>query len=267
MTTRRIDLKEYVDSLESYEENATHFICECPNCVETEDRHDHKLYIKKDYSVGWCFRCETAYSNRVRPEDEFDRVTRLSQFKPFKSRALDYPEIDTSYYYESDEIDEVSKEYLLKRNPHLNYKKFQLKCRYNRIVIPFYYGDAMLYYQIRFINPTGPKYFNPPVDNKPVYMVPGQPITDTAVLAEGTFDVMALDSLYGKEYTKIGLLGKTVTASQMKLLKSYNFERIIISLDETELSLKLKNRLASELSAKSSVIDTNLDPEEYLRKL
>lgn len=265
----KIDLKEYVESFNSSEreETTTHYVCECKNCVEIEDRHDHKLYIIKDYSMGYCFRCESSYFNLTKEVSDIEKYTKIPPLKKFNSNSIDYPEIDTSYYYESNEIDSISADYLKKRNPYLDYKKYELRCRKNRIVIPFYYGDAMLYYQIRFIDPIGNKYFNPVTNNKPIYMLPSSDITDTAILAEGTFDVMALDSLYDNSYTKLGLLGKTVTASQMKLLKYYGFSKILISLDETELSLKLRAKLVKELKISVDIIDTKLDPEEHLRLL
>lgn len=262
----RLDLRDYVANTPQDKPNATHYICECKYCVETDGRHDRKLYIKRDYSVGHCFRCDSVYINKVESiKPEVERITPIRQFIPFKSKLLDFPNIDTSYYQESNEIDAVSREYLHTRNPKLDYFKFKLKCRYNRIVIPFYYKDELIYYQIRFINPIGAKYFNPITAHKPVYLVPNQEFTDIAILAEGTFDVMALDCMYGPEYTKIGLLGKTVTSSQLKFLKYHSFKKLIISLDELELSMKLKSKLETELDVECQVIDTQMDPEEYVR--
>lgn len=268
MAITRLNLRDYYESLDSSQKGkptTKDFVCECPECEE-EDKYKLKLYIKRDFTVGYCFICKTTFYNKEDVVDELERTTKLKPFKPFRSNLIDYPEIDTTYYSESNPIDEVTEKYLINRNPYLNYEKFKLRCRYNRVVIPFYYGDALVYYQIRFINPVGPKYFNPVTEHKPIYMVPGQEITDTAILSEGTFDVMALDSMYGKEYTKIGLLGKTITASQLKLLQKYNFERYIIYLDETELSQKLAEKVSSEFpDAKISIVKAELDPEEYLR--
>lgn len=262
----RLDLKEYVNNIPQDKPNSTHFICECKHCIENEGRHDRKLYIKKDYSVGYCFRCESSYVNKLdAPKNDFDKVTPIPTFTPFKSKNLDFPNIDVSYYLESDNIDDISRDYLIKRNPRLDYFKFKLKCRYNRIVIPFYFKDELIYYQVRYINPLGSKYFNPKTEHKPLYLVPGQEITDKVILAEGTFDVMALDCMYGSEYTKVGLLGKTITASQMKFFKYYGFKKFIISLDELELSIKLRKKVEDELNAECQVMDTQLDPEEYVR--
>lgn len=264
----RLNLREYYEGLDSSAKSnptKTDYVCECPECVK-EGKTGHYCWITKDFRVGHCFRCDTVFVNKEEQASELERTTRIKPFKPFKSNFIDYPEIDTTYYYESKPIDEVTEKYLLNRNPFIDYNKFQLKCRYNRVVIPFYYGDALVYYQIRFIDPTGPKYFNPVTSNKPLYMVPGQEITDTAVLSEGTFDVMALDSLYGKEYTKIGLLGKFITDSQLKLLKKYDFKHFLVYLDETELSIKLAQKVSSEFpNAKVNAVKTELDPEEYLR--
>ena len=261
----KLDLKDYVQNINHGPDSETHFICECKHCIETEGKHKRKLYIKKDFSVGHCFICDSIFINETEEIPEELRFTPIQRFIPFQNRSIDFPDIDCSYYLDSNEIDEVSAKYLKNRNPKLDFNKYKLKCRHNRIVIPFYYKDELIYYQVRYINPIGAKYFNPKTQHKPLYLVPNQEFTDVAILAEGTFDIMALDCMYGPEYTKIGLLGKTVTNSQLKFLKYYDFKKFIISLDELELSMKLKLKLETEFGVECQVIDTQIDPEEYVR--
>jgi len=268
-------LSDYVQD-ERYKtdiKSKTHYICRCKYCLERDDYDKPKLYILKDLTRGFCFHCEHVYLNpKLSESDAMDEVTPIYKFKAYKSKTpgIDVPEFDSSYYFESKPLDEASISYLIDRNPFMDYNKYKLRCRPNKIVIPFFYGDDVVYYQVRYIKVFGNKYFNPVIKNKIPYILPGREVSHKAVLVEGVFDAIGADSLFDKSFMIIALLGKTVTDFEFDFLRQYQLEYIVVMLDKTELSSKVISLLKTdpefECAKYEMVKSDGTDPEEYVRK-
>ena len=266
------NLREYV-GVHKLGENATHYLCECINCIDERGSHKPHLYIKKDYKIGWCFGCNTTFINKVEIKnlsDYYDQVTPLNnRVTPYKSKYFNPVGIDCTYYLESNELNKESLDYLhgSHRLPVMDPSRYLIKSRKGKVVIPFYYYDKLIYYQIRFINPIGPKYFNPIISNKPLYLLPNRSYDKKKlVLVEGVFDAIACDYIFDENYMIAGVLGSTLTNYQLSMIKQFNIEEIVIFLDKTELSLKLRNKLRGFGNYKFSIINSDgMDPEEYVR--
>lgn len=251
-----------------------HYICRCKYCLEHDDYDKPKLYILKDFTRGFCFHCEHVYLNptKITEDEAIDEVTPIYRFKAYKSKTpgLDIPEFDASYYLESEPLNETAIQYLVDRNPFMDFNKYKLKCRPNKIVIPFFYEDDLVYYQVRYMKVFGNKYFNPVIKHKIPYILPGREKSNKCVLVEGVFDAIGADSLFDKSFMIIALLGKTVTEFQFDFLRQYGFEYIVVMLDKTELSSKIISLLKTDDEFKDIkyelVKSDGTDPEEYVRK-
>jgi len=272
------DLEDYVNECKTANNEVkvsdTHFIVKCPRCVEELEYHKLKLYILKDYSVGYCFRCNTAYL----PLHKEDAVLKFGLELPENNiRIQDYKLIklnfkgtwNLSLFDQLSTSDFITENYLYKRNKYLRKLLPLLRFRYlnNNVVIPFYYKGELIYYQIHFPENKDMKYFSPPITHKPPYIIEhGE--NKRFIIVEGVFDAIAALILY-PDRTPFAVLGSVITDYQIALLRSYVPEDILIFMDETELSIKTIKKLRAYIDyAKLDIIPSyGEDPEEYLRSL
>jgi hypothetical protein len=268
------NLKSLVQKSDKIKENSTHYIIQCPKCLRELNYQKLKLYITKDYKVGYCFRCSTVYINSTLSIDFDIRYLLKDLITKFKKEETS--KIDVSYYFNSDPIyyNDFAYQYLINRNPKLNIheiNKLGLRKRDNEIVIPFKDLDnKIIYFQIRYIEPPrkGLKYYNPK-GTKPLYIIKNEKMSADAIVCEGVFSAIA-SKYFFSDKTIIAILGNRITNDQLNTLIELTPKRLFIFLDNNELS----NRLAFYLSNKLKLIDDirvpsfnyNNDPEELLIK-
>jgi hypothetical protein len=297
-------LQDYVEACidnEECSETKDHYICQCPYC-KTAYLHDHtydgpytkyKLYVKKDKTTGFCFRCDQAYVNASND----DQVSFKIEVPEPEMLLGDFEltKLDNSGTWRLDMFDDFDKfdaqgfEYLVnKRHSYFNKLADLLNIRYSNHnpVIPFYYRGELIFYQFKIVDPKRhvtrrknsrgeyeekvyqePKYFTPPIDHKPPYVIE-HGNNKKFIICEGTFDAIAL-LLQAPSYTPFALLGSSITDYQLAMLRTYIPEKIIVYMDETELSKKVVNRLNAFINyADISIIYSNgEDPEERLKRL
>lgn len=219
---------------------------ECPVCKELGHSYKKmKLFIKKDLSVGYCFRCGTTFKNKINvlslPKDYIFQLGKRAQPKKYGEEV-----INTSYYNDSWADSEIGLSYLKSRNaPWLieNKDKLRFKFRGDRVVIPFFKSedeDDVIFYQCRFYNPekSGKRYFLPPSKQKPLYVSPlGNKSSNTVILCEGPFGAMAISSKY-PQYRTFAVMGSYVTDYQAYLLKDKGIENFVLYFDEDKLNDK-----------------------------
>jgi len=190
------NLKSLVQKSDKIKENSTHYIIQCPKCLRELNYQKLKLYITKDYKVGYCFRCSTVYINSTLSIDFDIRYLLKDLITKFKKEETS--KIDVSYYFNSDPIyyNDFAYQYLINRNPKLNIheiNKLGLRKRDNEIVIPFKDLDnKIIYFQIRYIEPPrkGLKYYNPK-GTKPLYIIKNEKMSADAIVCEGVFSAIA----------------------------------------------------------------------------
>lgn len=232
----------------------------CPVCKEIkgDDYSKLKLYINPERNFGWCMVCHTKfYSN-----DEKGFVPRVNCFNSFE---IDSVPVDLDYSkYSANGV-----AYLKKRNPYITkslIKDAQLQCKATKIVVPFFIKKDPVYYQIRYINPINEKkYFNPPIEHKPLYTV-NYDIFKPTIFVEGVFDALAIYSVT-RDFNVIAVLGSTITEYQYKVMRYLGgISRGFIFLDETRLSFELLRKLRKfGFRGKLVVIESSgKDPEECL---
>jgi 5S rRNA maturation endonuclease (ribonuclease M5) len=107
------------------------------------------------------------------------------------------------------------------------------------------------------------KYFLPPIKSKPFYFLDRG--SDTFVICEGPFDSIAIDLVFNNPNV-IGVMGSTMTNAQINSFRDLLPENIVIWLDDTSLSEKLKLKLKARIPyADFKVIESSGDdPEELL---
>lgn len=278
------DLEELVEGCRpDVTETNTHYIIQCPFCLNELNYTQHKLYILKDYSTGHCFRCGSSFFNK----NEFKLNTPLSNLKAIKFNVKDPDEckfkgvdsIDIDYYVNAHKILKDGVDYLNYRYSRSKYIKdvtkidgvlqfhepkynlidnienLKIKFRNGKVIVPFYWNNKCIYYQIRFTDPNRvPKYFNPVIDNKPLYSCPFNKGSDIAILCEGVFGAIAISFMTNFEYDVYATLGSVITDYQLKLLDTMRYSGVAVYYDKYDISrsnyIKLirNNRLRYEMT-------------------
>lgn len=252
--------------------SGTEYICHCPFC-KAEGHKKHKLYIHEDLEKGNCFVCGRNFINI----DDTVRVDyRIPEFLPmFSSALISVPKIIDSNFdmdawnYEFESTDEVGEKYLASRHQYLPEiaKLLGFKYMNGNIVIPFRYNGEVVYYQIRFSSGKF-RYLFPKVEagQKMPYILDFGEGKKRLIICEGVFDAIAL-MIMAPEYLPIAVLGSDITDYQINYLREYLPEEIVIYMDETSISKRIKRRLKSTFSCPIRIIHSDgEDPEENLKK-
>lgn len=278
----------YLMDLESYVGNSTlndndHYMVVCPVC-----KHNHitgedgyyvdptynkaKLSVDKNKEVGYCFRGGHVFvtnSDTLRV-----RMPKFNLFIDEEVSIIKLPSLDhakKSFY----DLTDSMKEYLHGRNPYIDPVELGIRTmkfwddRPN-VMIPFYWNNDMIYYQLRFTDDKSPKYYHPSIAKKPVYIPKGTPLTDKWIIVEGVFDAIACLTSY-PQYTPIAILGSNMTDYQINLLRSVILpSEILVRMDDDHISKKVMKKLidspiAMYVDSIDLIHSSGLDPEEQLR--
>jgi hypothetical protein len=178
-------------------------------------------------------------------------------------------------------LDDELEDYLAGRNPYLLLLAPVLGLRgwYGRdkgVVVPFWYREALVKFQTRFLYKTDPKYYTS-IGQKPFYS-PHQLFKpryfdrqayEEITLCEGVFDAIALACMgYA---APLAMLGKTVSEFQVHLLRLLSPRCLVAALDERQLSKDLAIRLrqhripsVEEVKIRTPWSRYQQDPEEYM---
>lgn len=257
----------------SAKQNEDWYIIECPKCKEEIGYNKTKLYLSKSLDYAYCHRCQRVFLERKEfNEYEAPEIRSVSMSEYINSvRCTDslstFPFME-EYFEASEDIDEKGLSYFKdKRNNNLLsrvYKDFGIRFTDDGLYIPFFFGGEAKYWTKRMYKPIGDiKYFLPPIKNKPFYHIkrPGKKF----IICEGCFDAISISLIY-PDFNVIGVMGSTITSAQLNSLKDLFPEALIIWLDDTQLSTKLKEKISPNIPyADIKVIPSNgLDPEEIL---
>lgn len=293
-TVRIMDLEDYFHSLPDSEktisESKREYECTCPYCSGDAYKEDktyhghpylkHKLYMEKDFSFAYCYRCNTAYySNNM--DVHYHIPSLMKEYGAPSLGDLSFKMTDKVYNLQffkdlpEGNIPEEWEDKVYNRNPYayplieeLGFKyapKIEGIRSHVGLIIPSMWKGKVISYQI-WQYPDKPKYWNPPMSNKCLYIC-GK-LKSTAILVEGVFDAIACRTLY-PDYTPIALLGCTVTLAQDLMLRSLFLDKIYIRMDDSVKSYKVYNRIKNSLEFTDlEVIESDgTDPEEELCKL
>ena len=227
---------------------------ECPNCLLVEGVVRKTLSIKDTY--GLCFRCNTIFK---------PKSIRINIKLP---KIKDEIPLDTTPWYTAKHYCDRGFRYLNSRCGSIQYTTIdRFRFKDNKIFIPFYYHNDLIYYQIRYIEPKigMGKYYNPPITNKPLYLSHNWNDNLPLVIVEGVFDAIVLSKI-GIKHNVVAILGSTMSASQYKMFQTLSYDKINskIYLDSIELSMKLKQKLP-EFNIVTP-IENGLDPEGIINK-
>lgn len=275
-----MDLKEFLidyygDSNIESRVSGEEYIVHCPFCKK-EGHTKHKLYIKDDFTVGHCFVCTRNYIGVTEQlADEVfevtlpDFVTNFGLRKIFKVTPLTDPEWSLDKFeYECDDYDEKGITYLKGRHQYMEdlYKILGFKFLDGNVVMPFYYRGQIFYYQVRFSGKSKIKYFFPPIQNKPPYIIENGN-NKKLIIVEGIFDAIAM-LIQAPEYTPVAVLGSSISDYQIEFIREYIPEKIVVYMDETEISKRIANKIKQSIDyCDFSIIRSNgEDPEECLQR-
>lgn len=248
-----------------------HYICHCPFC-EAEGHTKKKLYITSDYSVGHCFVCGRAWVN-VDDEVKFNYTTPdflgSTFHSPLEIIKLEDPvwTID-KYYNEFDSFSQKGMDYLLTRHPFMGDLANLLEFKYidGNIVMPFKYKNDVIYYQIRFTGNNKIRYFFPPISAKPPYIIENGDCK-RFIICEGVYDAISL-LIQAPQYSPMAVLGSSVSDYQLNFLREYVPTEIVIYMDETKISERIRERIKSTIDyCPIRIIRSDgTDPEEMMKK-
>jgi len=272
-----IDLKSYYEGLDETQVSKPtekDYICECPICAE-EQHYKHKLYIEKGFNVGHCFRCHTVLIDNTEHNDcsyydnyENFEIPQLEDISKNTLVKLDGDKWNLELYESLGNVSKKGLDYLKSRkNSFLDKLYIPLGIRFLGCnpVIPFYFHNELIYYQIKLID-GDIKYFSPPIKKKPLYIIEKKSNPNRKfVICEGVFDAIACLILF-PDRVPVALLGSTITTYQLWMLNSYAPADILIFMDETRLSQGVYYKIRSYLDySKLSILESDgSDPEEYL---
>lgn len=253
-----------------------HWRIECPldDCPkDPKVRYDanrlYKMYVTKELHKAYCHRCGTGFINvneKLDLELKLEQPTfRLPPFELVKLQSKDWSLTDfLSWDTESDE----GLEYLNGRHKYFGlglYKALKLRFLDNAVAIPFYFHKELIFFQLRFIENRGIKYFTPPIKKKPIFVIE-RANNKRLVICEGVFDAIACLFLY-PDRTPIAIIGSTPTPYQVMMIRSYVPEDILVFMDNTELSIKVSKILRYHIDYAVFGIEfsSGQDPEEKLQ--
>jgi hypothetical protein len=258
------------DLRDSVKQNDRFWICQCPKCIE-EGYFKEKLYLSKDLSFAWCFKCNRVfydkYSKFTHPEIKSSELTFLNS----SSFNDNLNEFKMSKYYDlPGELDDKAVDYLknTRGNMYLvdNYLEYGIRSDSTGIYFPYEFFGEYRYWTKRLYSPIGSmKYFLPPIKTKPFYFIDRN--SSKYIICEGSVDAIMI-SLFFKDYSVIAISGSSMSNPQVGGLRDLLPEEITIWLDKTELSLKLKDNLKSRIPyAYFKIVESDgSDPEETLLK-
>lgn len=276
-----LDLESYVDELvdnNQVRKTNRNYISFCPYCVDAYLKdssyegpyNKEKLYISLDKKYGHCFRCDKIFLHYDDDFNfEFDWDVSVINEGEFKVSIME-GKWDMNRFSDYSTEHPSGEDYLINER-HRYFKQLikALRIRFTEEgnpVVPFYYKNELIYYQIKlkFGNYPMP-YFSPPIRHKPAYIIEHGD-NKKFVISEGTFDGIANLILY-PDRTPFSLLGSVITDYQVDMLRTYDPEDILIYLDNTELSMKLATHLSKVLPYANLNVrkSTGQDPEEYLK--
>ena len=272
-----------VDSLapfrSSYKEQ---YIINCPFCA-AEKHTKKKLHIypntpgQSDFTEGYCFVCGRTF---IHITDEVDIHYRVPDFLKFNTQFELAPITDKYWtldkFNEFDYYSERGINYLVHRNPFLRelWKPLGFRFYEDHVAMPFIDPDGnFIYYQIRFIDATkdfGVRFHFPITSAKPPYIIQSSNADPGKLLiCEGIFDCIAAWIQCGGKYICIALMGSKVSDYQLAFIRNwYMPQKIVYWLDETELSIQVKNRFNTVFNYSDHYIikSDGDDPEETLIK-
>lgn len=254
-------------------------ICHCPFCRK-EGHTKHRLYIKDDFSVGHCFVCERSFRNVT---DEVDTSFTIPSFNfgSYIDTRLVMPEITDEdftldcFKYDFEDYSEEGVKYLANRHIFLKelYKVLDIKFdECGNPVIPFKFHEDIIYYQIRNRKATKEngkwRYLFPETKSgqKPPYILEhGE--NKQFILCEGVFDAMSL-LIQAPNYTPVALGGHSISDYQLKFLRDYVPQKIVIYMDETKLSYDVMRQVLTQIDycPIDIIPSSGEDPEERLKR-
>ena len=268
---RLFDPKEY----QIFHSGKTHDRYNCPYCLEVRGKADDdaKFYWSRQKSIGYCFKCETVgvlETDKDRSELHYQAL--INSFNT-SEEVIDYTFSSINYNNMFPELDEEATNYLKSRVPFYPQLK-SLNLRHEPgygITFPIRYLDDYIGYAIRIYNPKNKMKYYIPDGNKFLYSPDNALRSNNKfqefTIVEGPFDAIAA-CLLGFP-NPIAIQGKYITPRQIYQLRSMIPSRLIIFLDETELSKNLRDSLEGKLPTlqRIDIEPANMDPEERLIKI
>lgn len=260
----------------------------CPRCLDRnrmkgEYNYDHRnLSINKEFTFGFCFRCEGIYVDEM--SGATSKVdTEINSFRGSSIYDFNIERINTEPYDKALPIslhtDAIK--YITNRNKYYNITTDQFKLRYktNKIIIPYMdLSGTPFYYQFRYIDvtksPTNSKYFNAVINNKPIYIAPdsiGKPVwkvRNDTILVEGALTAIALKIVLGDSVNVVCIMGKVPTLYQITFLKWLGLVgNVYVMMDETSLSSTVVGELVTNKIHAKIIPSDGRDAEEMLMSM
>lgn len=269
-------LKEFYGT-EDYEGNLIstgdheEYIIRCPLCAHEHTKH--KLYISGDLSVGFCFLCGRTYMNVT---DDVDVTINPPKFNEYMGyQGFELVELNDPIWtldrfkYEFDDFDEKGYKYLIGRHGFMKdlYKVLHFKFMDGNIVMPFYYHDKLIYYQLRFTGNSKIRYFFPPIKKKPPYII-DRPGIRKLIVCEGVYDAIAC-LIMAPDFIPVAVLGSSVSDYQIEFMREYLPNEILVYMDETDISKRIASKIRSVIDyCPIGIIKSDgEDPEENMKKI
>jgi len=257
------------------------FLDRCPYCGAPKT-HKSSFTVSKVRPVFYCYRCGTkgnwtklvsklgkmsyqaaglivghVKANKTEEKKEEQIVVRFPTSAMWSTRAVNY--------LEKRQIDAKTRDHF-----HLyfcNSGKYR-----DRIIVPVFHKGERITFQGRTVLPDGdPRYLSPPNDGKNRLLFNYDSLSTkikVVILAEGPFDVIRL---YQNRVTAVCSLGKSISDTQIALLKERGIKKVILMQDRDALVRidkgigKLWRKLSSQFDVEIAPVMCKNDPGELDR--
>lgn len=255
------------------------YICHCPFC-KAEGHTKHKLYVKTDLTVGHCFVCCREFINITDHVDLTIKVPDFSKFLGLQDQfevtklpeSSENPEDWTldRFNYEFDDFDQRGYNYLLSRHGFMKdlYKILDFKFLDGNVVMPFKYHGEVFYYQIRFTGNSKIRYYFPPIQRKPPWILEHNVDKPRIIICEGIYDAIAC-LIMAPDFIPCAVLGSSISDYQLSFIREYFPCEIIIYMDETKISQRIAYKVKSVIDYCPIRIirSEGQDPEEKMKEM
>lgn len=222
------------------------YLIECPECLKHLGKSNYKLYIKGDFSIGFCQRCKSVFINDNQKEKDLDELV-TPKFN-FSTEEQHLSKINVDFYFQSNEQDLDGYQYLIRRNPDLAKVLPQLKFRYRsgRIIMPFFWKGEVFYYQVRSTldrDKAPLPYYCPDIDHKPIWINPLNKGSKELIITEGIFGSIAAWLMFNGTRDTIAVQGSYISKYQLWMMSHKSYDKYYLYFDDDGINRSLKDLL------------------------
>jgi len=217
---------------------------------------------------AYCFRCGTIgwrdKGYQTLEDIQKSKAITEAAYKHAQSHTLSLPSDSTS------DVTQWPSEalvWLLKAGIYgkmITDARIQYSAQYQRVVLPIYKDNVLIYYQLRGFNPNEAKYINPSVDRSNIYysVLCNTDDDSSVVIVEDILSCIRV----GQVHNCVSLLGTKISTQQASYLS--NYDKVYTWLDPDEAGIHGAYQIGRALALTTDVVNitSSVDPKFLTNK-